>query len=275
MLSSFMDIHNSILNRYPCSIKDLGINLSDSVRNSLCDSVFVIENIKLSGNYVKVFDIVNTSKDTVYLYSGLFLSGWIKQPYVHQYNPIDSSYVFSLTPLFKNFKKIFDNDIFLDVHYNWRKFVKLKPSQYYRVRFHIDETYFLKESNAIVSVLPHEPAKVLSSSRESLQKVKVKNASVRFGVFTSKSLEKLCSDVVYSMDIADKHKTNFFVIQSPCSFWGQKLHYDINKKPIEKEPDSQNPRYKKGNNRRYEAPIKVNIKDSLPTLNPFEKSDDW
>ena len=94
ILSSFMDIHNSVLNRYPCSIKDLGINLSDSVRNSLGDSVFVFENTKLSGNYVKIFDIVNTSKDTIYLYSGLFLSGWIKQPYVHQYNPIDSSYVF-------------------------------------------------------------------------------------------------------------------------------------------------------------------------------------
>ncbi len=136
-----------------CIIQTLDCKFSDST-NFYSDSVYVQVNESLSSSFLKVFDVFNTTSNSVYLYSGLFNSDWIRQPYVHQYNKQEKAYVLSLTPLYKNFKNVFQYNSILDVHYNWYRFVEIKPNQYYRLRTSISNDYLKAEKNAISSIDP-------------------------------------------------------------------------------------------------------------------------
>ncbi len=201
-----------------CIVQTLGHNIMDSM-NCYRDSVYVQINETLSSPYSKVFDVFNTTSNSIYLYSGLFISDWMRQPYVHQYNILENTYVFSLTPLYKNFKIVFQHNSILDVHYNWYRFVELQPGQYYRLRTTILEEYLNVKQNAMTIINPKTASEALFSPFIDLKKQNIQSSSIRLGFYNK--IDTLCEGKSFNGSQLTFLQMNFTVISAQFVFWGE------------------------------------------------------
>ena len=208
----------SITKASECIIKNLGRDVNDSIY-LFKDSIYIAFNNKLSSPYSKVFDVFNTTSKNIYLYSGLFNPDWFKQPYVHQYEKYKNEYVFSLTPLYKNFKNVFQYNAVLDAHYNWYRFIELRPNQFYRLRISIENTYFNKGNNAINLIDSQTAYEALNSPLLNLNEQIVQSAIIRIGIY--KDINDLCETRMFTQDELTELQMNFSTISTYFSFWGR------------------------------------------------------
>lgn len=180
-------------------------------KSNLCkDSIFMLRNPKLSNDKISFFEIYNTTDKTVYLYSGLFIDDWMKQPYVNQYDSINHSYILSLTPLYKSLINFYQYNLTIDAHYNWYSFIELKSNQYFQLKIHISNNFYDKKNNGIYTVNPKEFEKVLESPFISLKEQTVKNKLLRLGVY--QNINNLCNNKIIRYDSIVKMQENFKVI---------------------------------------------------------------
>lgn len=180
------------------------------------DTIFAKENSILShGNY-KVFDIYNLSKDTVYVYSGLFERDWYRQPYVHQIDFMTNTYYLSFTPFYGYFKNLIQYERVLYSHYNWYSFIELLPNQKTRISVAIEKSYFRSDSNSIKCIDPYRFQDVSDSPLLSSNLFIGLENKVRFAVY--RDINELCNKAMPYTE-RKKKQEDFLIIEANFSKW--------------------------------------------------------
>lgn len=88
--------------------------------------------------------LINSTKRTTYLYSGLFKDWMLEQPYTHKVDTKKELLILSLTPTFGYFNHINKVENFsLMAHYNWYKFIVIQPNEIIKIslKHHFYKSY--------------------------------------------------------------------------------------------------------------------------------------
>lgn len=201
-----------------CSIEYNSLTIPDSFVIFHADSLYIIPNLKYTLPFYRTFFVLNTTSDTFFLYSGLFNSSMYRQPQIHQYDSITKTYFFSLTPLYGYYREYFSSRDPVHSHYNWNRFVAICPGEYYQVRFYIGKDYLESDSNAIVSIDPHNSKMAYNPVFLSLKDQEICNSYIRLAIYSN--IDGICvGPHIKDYESHYESQMNFRIISTELHFW--------------------------------------------------------